>query len=157
MQSKYVPRVNQNRWLGKVEIVWSVGGWKNLSSNPDLQNSCLILSRIFKLSGLQCFHLGKEHLPRGAGALADGNRVTRAMFVTALLFWFLCIYRLIDCCWIQKMHYHKTSWCLWCCKLGNIIYKLILTEYLMSWHLMSIIFFTNVLFLWLVLDNTANS
>lgn len=63
MLSKYLPSVNQSRWLGRVEKVCSVGGQENLSLNPDLQNSCLILSRIFKFSGPQCFHLLKEHLP----------------------------------------------------------------------------------------------
>lgn len=37
---------------------------------------------------------------------------------------------------------HEAGWCLWGCELGEATQEMILTQPLMSWHLVDIIFFT---------------
>lgn len=71
----------------------------------------------------------------------SGSKVKQTNGISVCHFWIPSIYRLVGWSCLQKMHYYKVSWCFCYCQLGEIIYEMILTEHLMSWHSMSIVSF----------------
>lgn len=69
---------------------------------------------------------------KGTAEPVGKNRFTKAVFVPVSL---LHSVTLQACRWmlLLETHYHKASLDLWGCKLGENIYDMIITEYLMSW------------------------
>ena len=62
------------------------------------------------------------------------SKVKQTNSISDYLFWIMSIYKSVGWSCLQKMHYYKVSWCFCYWQLGEIIYEMILTEHLMSWH-----------------------